>query len=147
MPHPPSAPFEVLEHSGDLSIVARGTGFLEALAHASSGLVSQIVDLEQIAEREEIPVRVEGDDDAERAIAFLNEILYLVYTRGWVPRRVKTLSQCTRKDCREIAGVVVGEALDPARHELKYDVKAVTYHGFQITTRRGLTEIRFLCDL
>jgi SHS2 domain-containing protein len=147
MSHAPPAPFEAVEHSGDLFIVARGADYLEALANASSGLVSQIVEADGIAEREERPVVVEGDDDEGRAVAFLNEILYVVYARHWLPRRVKTLAQCHRTGCRELSGTLVGEPYDPGRHELKYDVKAVTYHGFRIENKGDLTEIRFLCDL
>jgi SHS2 domain-containing protein len=137
----------VEEHSGDLEFVARGQDEFEALAHASAGLVHQIVPLDQIAEVEARSITVHGDTDTDRAIAFLNELLYLVYVRGWLPRRVRTLTRCNRTGCKELDAVLVGEPVDPARHEFKYDIKAVTYHRFEITHEQDSVILRFVCDL
>ncbi|HEY3296804.1 MAG TPA: archease [bacterium] len=139
--------YRIEDHSGDFKLEAWGRDCLEALASASQGLVQQIVSLDQIEEREQLPVTVRGDDQAERLIAFLNELLYLVYTRHWLPRRVKLLRQCSQKDCTELEAVLTGEPLDAARHEVKYDIKAVTYHNFQIREEGGITTLEFVCDL
>ena len=109
--------------------------------------MDQIVPLEAIGEREERSVVVEGEDDTARIIAFLNELLYLVYVQKWLPRRVRTLQQCGKHGCRELEAVLLGEPLDPARHEFKYDVKAVTYHDFEVVREGKQTIIRFVCDL
>jgi SHS2 domain-containing protein len=140
-------PFTVYDHSGDLRLVATGADFLEALANASVGLVNLLVEPATIRELEERPLRIAGDDETAQAVAFLNEVLYLASSRHWLVARVRTLTQCSRKGCRELEAIVVGEPLDPARHEFKYDIKAVTYHEFVIEKRDGITTIQFVCDL
>ena len=60
---------------------------------------------------------------------------------------VRTVQQCGRHGCRELEAVLVGEPVDAARHEFKYDVKAVTYHGFEVEREDERTMIRFVCDL
>jgi SHS2 domain-containing protein len=147
MNRPHFTPYTILGHSGDLKIVGRGCDLLEALANASLGLVSQIVRLEEIEEREERAVTVRGEEPGAQAIAFLNELLFLIYGRHWLPRRVKTLTRCSRKGCTDLDAVLVGEPVDPARHLFKYEIKAVTYHEFSIETEDGITSIHFLCDL
>ena len=147
MPRSEYLTYRVLEHSGDLRLEAWGEDLLEAIAHASSGLVDQIVPLEAIAEREERDIRVEGDDETARIVAFLNELVYLVFAGHWLPRRIRTLQQCSRHGCRALEAVLTGEPVDPARHAFVYDVKAVTYHGFEIAQDGERTVIRFVCDL
>lgn len=142
-----SSTFQVSDHSGDLKIEAWGRDCLEALAHASLALINQIVSLEQIGETEERSMIVSGDDDQSRCIAFLNELLYLVYAKHWLPGRVKLLRQCQQKGCQELEAILVGEPLDTSRHELKYDIKAVTYHDFEIQQEAQQITLRFVCDL
>ena len=140
-------PFSILEHSGDLRIRAEGQDFLEALAHASLGLLSQMTSPESVHEVEEQPVSVSGETTAEQAIAFLNELIYLAYGRHWIAKRVKRLTSCHRTDCKELEGVLLGEPVDPSRHEFRHDIKAVTYHDFKLEQKDGKTIIEFVCDL
>jgi SHS2 domain-containing protein len=147
MPDQKDRKFTVLDHSGDLRIAARGHDNLEALANAAAGLISEAVDPDRIDETEERSVIVQGDDEVEQTIAFLNELIFLIYARHWIPKRVRTLTRCRRKGCREVEAVLVGEPVDPARHEFKYDIKAVTYHDFQIRRENDEVVIEFVCDL
>jgi SHS2 domain-containing protein len=144
---PDRDPVTILEHSGDLKFRAEGRDFLEALARASEGMVNQIVPLEAVEEREEKPVRAEGEDKPAQAAAFLNELLFLTYARRWLPRRVRTMTRCNRKGCRVIEAVLVGEPWDPERHHSKYEIKAVTYHDLKVETEGAVTTIQFVCDL
>jgi len=147
MRHSAYRPVTILEHSGDLKIRAQGRDFLEALANASEGMMNQIVPSEEVEEREERPVEAAGDDEPVQAAAFLNELLFLTYARHWLPRRVRTMTRCTRNDCRVIEAVVAGEPWDPTRHHSKYEIKAVTYHELSVQPEGGLTTIQFVCDL
>jgi SHS2 domain-containing protein len=140
-------PYTILDHSGDLRIKAEGENFLEALAHASCGLLSQITSPDTVQEANERPIVVTGESQSEQALAFLNELLFLAYGRHWLPKRVKWLTLCAQKGCLELEGTLTGETVDPSRHEFKYDIKAVTYHDFKIEQINGRTMIEFVCDL
>ncbi|MBI5058181.1 archease [candidate division KSB1 bacterium] len=139
--------FRAVDHSGDLAVEAWGADELEALANASLGLVAQLVPLDTIEEREQFPLWIADEDVDRRMIAYLNEIIYLISARRWLPCSVKYMTNCNSKDCNELQVVLGGEPLDPTRHELKYDVKAVTYHGFRVTKETGMVKIYFVCDL
>jgi len=142
-----SRPYKISEHSGDVKIEAWGRDCQEALVNASLGLVNQIVTLESIEEAEERTIIVSGENDTARYIAFLNEILFLVYTKHWLLKRVRLLRQCLKTECREIEAVLVGEPLILTKHEIKYEIKAVTYHDFQIRKETASVTIEFVCDL
>lgn len=142
-----SGGFRILDHSGDLKIVAWGRTPLEALDFAVRAMCGQIVALPAIAELEETPVIATAEDATDRMVAFLNEVLFLFHTRRWLPCRVKRLSECSQGGCRSLTGILAGEPFDGSRHEIVHDVKAVTYHDFSTQDVNGKTEIRFVCDL
>jgi len=139
--------YSISDYSGDVQIEGRGQDCLEALANASRGLVDLIVPLDQVAEAQEQRIVVSGDREEDRFIAFLNEILFLVYTRHWLPKRVRQLTQCNRTGCRELRAILIGEPVDPGRHEFQYDVKAVTYHDFEMRMEGDTAIVHFVCDL
>jgi SHS2 domain-containing protein len=140
--------FSIQDHSGDLKICSHGEDYLEAIANASRGLVSQIVPLESISEQEERAISVPGDDETEQVVAFLNELLFLVYSRHWLPARVRRLSRCSQTGCKTLEAILVGEPVDRMRHEFRYEIKAVTYNEFAVchVPNGGIT-IQFVCDL
>ena len=140
-------PWQVKEHSGDLRISAYGCDNWEALAHASYALVAQIFESAPPNERELRTISVTGDDESARFIAFLNELIFLIDARSWVPVRIKRLTTCAKSGCDRLEAVISGEPLDPSIHKMKYDVKAVTYHDFQIIVEENVVVINFICDL
>jgi len=142
-----SPSYEVFDHSGDTQIKAWGRDCLEAYVNASLGLLNQIVTVDKLDEAEECSISVSGDDQTDRCVAFLNELLFLIYTKHWIPKRVRLLRECNQTGCSELKAVLVGEPLDPSRHEIKYDIKAVTYHDFRIEHSPGQVTISFVCDL
>jgi SHS2 domain-containing protein len=140
-------PWKVQDHSGDLRISAYGRDQMEALAHASYALLAQILEPAPPNERELRSVSVAGDDESARFIAFLNELIFLIDARSWVPVRIKRLSTCARSGCDRLEAVLSGEPLNPLIHRTKYDIKAVTYHDFRIFEEGNTVVVSFVCDL
>ncbi|MBU1920500.1 archease [bacterium] len=140
-------PFIFEEHSGDLRIKAFGRDEMEALANASSALLSQIVDLDKIEQRELRNIVIEDSDKDTCFIAFLNELVYLVDAQKWLPAGIKRLTTCARSGCDRIEAVLAGQPFNPLKHPIRCNVKAVTYHDFSISRESNLVVIRFVCDL
>ena len=85
----------------------------------------------------------EGNDPAELAVAFLNELLVLEETDGFLGRRI---SATTRgRPATSVRARVLGEPFDPARHVARTEVKAVTYHDLLFDPRAG--RARVIVDL
>ena len=123
-----AAPYEILEHTADVGLRARGASPAELFENAAAGMMEIAVDPAGVAEREQKAVAAEGPDREALLVNFLQEILWLVDGEGWLPRRVAV---------REISdtgvsAAVFGEPRDPARHNLRMIIKAVTYHQLSV---------------
>jgi len=135
--------FEILEHPSDAGILARGRTREEALIEASRGVTCIIVKPQGIQLREERAFRASGSDDGAQIVDWLNEILFFFDTEGLVLVDFAIDSWTDR----EIAGRARGDFYDPARHEFRTAVKAVTYHQFESHATADGWEIRVFVDL
>jgi len=78
------AEFELLEHTSDIGLLARGSNRNEALIAASHGLVSILVNAVDFKPVEERFFKATGSDEAAQIINWLNEILFFFDTEGIV---------------------------------------------------------------
>jgi SHS2 domain-containing protein len=135
--------FQLLEHTSDIGILARGSTREEALVEASRGLVSILVDPAAFRPLEERFFKAPGSDDAAQVINWLNEILFFFDTEGMVFAEFSVDSWTPF----EIVGHARGERLDIDRHEFRTAVKAATYHQFESHPTPGGWEFRIFVDV
>ncbi|MDQ7842791.1 MAG: archease [Armatimonadota bacterium] len=124
----PVAPFEVIEHTSEAGIIARGRTLPEVFANAAAGMLSFIISPESVRPVESRRIVVTADDREGLLVAWLNELLILLNGDGFIPRefRIEEL-EATR-----LQAEVRGEPVDPGRHRFRLDVKAATYHQLEI---------------
>lgn len=136
--------FALLEHASDVGLQGRGPDRRVALAAASLGLTSLMVDPATVEPRVQRHLRAAGSDEAAQIVAWLNEVLFLFDTEGLVFSRF----EITRWDHATVEGRASGEPFDPRRHELRTGVKAATYHQLASgPDGEGGWEIRVFLDL
>jgi protein archease len=116
--------FRVLEHTADVGFEAMGATREEVFANAARALQDLSVDLDRIEARDEIAIAVEGENASELLVNWLSQILYLSDAEGWVFRdfEIRRLRDCA------LEAIARGEKFDRARHHVKLEVKAITYH-------------------
>jgi SHS2 domain-containing protein len=139
----PVRPFETFEHTADVGLIARGHTLEEAFCNAAAGLVDLMVDPEGLREDVHLKVTAEAADRAGLLVAWLNELLYLLDTQGFVPRRCRVIEL---RDTM-LAAELSGDTVDPARHAVRRMVKAATYHGLSLTRTDTTWEARVILDV
>ncbi len=138
------ARFIEIDHSGDVGIEARGSDAAAALENVTRGLFSLMVrDVDKVAPRVERTIAVDASDDGDMVVDWLSEVITAASTRGEVYRTV----EIRRTGPHSVRGVLRGEPIDEARHALRFEVKAATYHGLAIESRDGGCRIRVIFDL
>jgi SHS2 domain-containing protein len=135
--------FELLEHTSDVGILARGATREDALIAASRGLVSVLVNPTSFRPVEERFFSAAGSDEAAQVVNWLNEILFFFDTEGLVFVEFAIDSWTTG----EITGRARGERYNPDRHEFRTGVKAATYHQFESHSTPHGWELRVFVDV
>jgi SHS2 domain-containing protein len=117
-------PFRILEHTADVGFEAFGSTREETFANAARALIDLMVDLDAIDPGEDIIVRIEGADPESLLVNWLSELLYLHDAEGWLFRDFEI--QNFRDD--SLVAIARGEKFQRSRHQVKLQVKAITYH-------------------
>jgi SHS2 domain-containing protein len=135
--------YETFDHTADIGLIARGRTLKALFANAAAGLVDLMVDPTGLREETPTTVTVSAADREALLVAWLNELLYLLDVRRFLPRRIDItlLSETALK------AELRGDTIDPARHVVRRMIKAATYHGLSLTRTNGVWEGRVILDL
>ena len=134
--------FELVDHTADVGIRGWGGTLSELFAAMAEGLFHVIGDPESVqpVQRRRVQLRAESPEDLLHD--WLDELNLLHQTHGELYGAFEVTT-----DGRELDAIVRGEPLDPARHDLRTEVKAVTWHDLRIErTDRGF-EAYVLLDI
>jgi len=121
--------YRILEHPADVGIESWGLTFPEALSMAVSGMVSVLIDPATVDPVEQRIIEVSADDNEVLVVRVLSEILFLFDGARFAPKSLHVQSYSEMS----VRGFVSGEPLQPMKHEIRLDVKAVTYHQLSVT--------------
>ena len=120
--------YEVFEHTADLGLRARAPDLDGLFAEAGRGLFAMIVEnLADVRPERRVTVHVRGQDREYLLFDWLNELLFTFDSEHLVLSEFEV-----RVNETGLTAEVKGEALDPARHRLDHEVKAITYHGLKV---------------
>ncbi|REJ73332.1 MAG: archease [Planctomycetota bacterium] len=120
--------FEYFDHTADVGIRVRAADLAELLADAGRALFGLIVEnLDDVRDAEVIDVRVAGAVGDDLLFDWLSELLHTFETTGLVLCRFDV--DLSNDGIRARAW---GEPIDPDRHRLGHEVKAVTYHMLKL---------------
>ncbi|MBN1664530.1 MAG: archease [Deltaproteobacteria bacterium] len=120
--------YRIFDHTADLGIEVRGVSLADLFDNAVSAVADMTADRERVKAQEIRVIRAEGSDREDLWVNFLREVLYAVNGERFL------IAECHIKeiDDTHVAAEVRGEPLDPLRHEIKKELKAVTYHQASI---------------
>ncbi len=135
--------FEFIDHTADVGLVAYGATREEVFINAAAGMVNLITDPEKIAPSLQREINLDADDYADLLVAWLNELLYLFDAENLIFSRF----DITRLTPNSLAATVSGEKIDLARHEIKTQVKAATYHQIKLETGAENFSARIILDI
>jgi SHS2 domain-containing protein len=135
--------FRVLEHPADIGIEAHGPTMADAFEAAAAGFLSLVVDPATVSAAVTKQITLAGDDDAHLLVRWLSELLFLFDGEHFVTHQAHVHSIAGN----ELRATVTGEMLDPARHTLRMDVKAVTYHRLSVGCSGGSCAVRVFFDI
>jgi len=120
--------YELLDHTADIGIVAFGRDLPEAFGNAAYAMFDILTDTDKIREMDRFDLRVSASNIEELLVTWLDELLYRYETERLICKRFVIDDM----DDVSLRATVFGEKLDPARHEVKLEIKSVTYHQLKV---------------
>jgi len=118
--------FKFVEHTADVEIKVWGNNLEDLFKNSFYGLLN-IISKETIPGKETRLIEITSPDNESLLVDFLNEVIYLITTRGWLPSEVVTLEITDTNLKTKLNGKVISSP-----ELIKTEVKATTYHNLKI---------------
>jgi SHS2 domain-containing protein len=135
--------YELFEHTADLGLRVQAADLDELFAEAGRGLFSILVEnLDEVGPTRTVEIRVEGRDRVYLLFDWLHELLMAFEIRRLVLSEFRV-----RVSDTGLAAEVRGEGLDPDRHRLLHEVKAITYHGLKLEQTAAGWQAEVIVDI
>jgi len=120
--------YEIFEHTADLGLRIRAASLDKLFEEAAAALFSVIVENPvDIRQSEQSSFQLEAERADELLRDWLGELLYRFHADRLLFSRFSVSVQDNR-----LRATAVGEPVDPARHKIEVEIKAVTYHGLKL---------------
>ena len=124
--------YRFLRHTADAKFQALGQTLEEAFANAALATSSLMWDWRKVEKKVEYPVRAEGRDLEQLLVNFLEEILYLLETKGFLLNSAEDMRIHKRNEGYILDTRFLGDNYSD-KYNLLGDVKAITYNEMSIT--------------
>ncbi len=120
--------YEFLEHTADVAFRACGKDVDELFEHAAEALESIMICLDDVACETPRAISLTSETCEDLLYDWLSELLILFELDLFAAR-------CCKVKIEEFSlhATCLGERINPDKHRLKEEVKAVTYHELEVT--------------
>jgi SHS2 domain-containing protein len=125
---------ELFEHTADLGLRVRAVDLNDLFRSAAEGLFDVVVaNRDDVLPRARQHVALSADSPETLLVDWLNELIYLGETSHHFFGRFDVR---VGPDGRSLDAEIHGEPLDPDRHVVDHEVKAVTRHGLRLVKEK-----------
>ena len=135
--------YRQIDHTGDIGIVVTASDMRELFAMAARAMFEIIADLSAVQPKEKRRVAIEAEDTDALLVRWLSELNFMHITQDKLFCRfaIRELTE-TRVEAE-----VFGETIDPDRHTIYTEIKAVTFHGLHIRETAEGVEAQIIFDM
>jgi len=144
------ASFRILDDIAiaDVAFEATGNNLSELFVAAAQAVIDIVADPTTVAKAWHRTIEREDDQIAELLFDWLSEIVYLKDAEDIVfCEAMASVVHDSVHRCWRLHGELIGETIDPARHELRSDVKAVTKHLYEVWENGEHWKARVVLDI
>jgi SHS2 domain-containing protein len=134
--------YVLLDHTADLRVAFRGPDLRALFENAAKALMDLMLMGVSSETSAPVAISVAGDDLPDLMVRWLGEILYLLEGEG----RVVISLEINRLSTTILDATVNTVPFDPAVHEIRNDIKAVTYHQIEVAEKGDHWEAKVIFD-
>ena len=134
---------ELIDHTADAGFVVRATTLPELFERSAWGMFSIITEPGSVQPKTAERITLDAPDLPALLVRWLGELNFRHVTRHFL------FSEFLIHDVNEqrLTAEARGEPIDPARHTVHTEIKAVTFHGLQIQQTGSVWRAQVIFDL
>lgn len=134
---------DYIDHTGDAGILLRAENLRQLFERAAWGMFSVLTNVAEIRLVEVTRIQAGANDLPALMLAWLSELNY----RHVTEHRLFGKFEIRDINDRMIVAEVSGETINPDRHTIFTEIKAVTFHGLRLEKSDNGWEAQIIFDL
>jgi SHS2 domain-containing protein len=134
---------ETFDHTADVGLTARADSPAELLDALAECMCDLVCPRKNVSSDNKRTIAVQAPDFEALTVDFLEAVLGAIQTDRFAVASVTVTNVTQTSAGAELSGT----ALDPQRHEILTEIKAVTYHELEVVERDGQWTARVILDL
>lgn len=139
--------FKYLEDiaTADVAFMARGSTVEELFEECALATFEAMINTKKVKAKIEKEMVLEAEGLEELLMEWLGRLIFLkdAEVLAFSKFRVKIV----KNEGYRLEGKAWGEEIEMSKHELRNDVKAVTYHRFELVEKKGAWEATVVLDI
>lgn len=139
--------FQYHEHTADITVECWGSTLEEAFEEAAVATLEVILDTSTVEPNESVTIEVSGIDLNELLVEWIGQIIALIDTemKFFSKFKIEKLETCA--EGFSLVGKAMGEPINLEKHDVRTEVKAMTYADLMIDKGPEKISIWFTLDL
>jgi SHS2 domain-containing protein len=139
-------PFEFFDVTADVGFRAHGHNLEEAFENAALAVFDTITNIKRINKRLSKRITIESEDEKALLYDWLTELLFIHDSENLVFCKFRVKMRKEKPDKFVLEAEASGEEFDPTIHEIRDEVKAVTFHLMKIQRENGY-KVQVILDI
>ena len=135
--------YQIIDHTADLGIIVQGTDEKNLFIRAAQAMTDLMVEGDISKKTVIKDVSLQGEDFPDLMVRWLGEILYLFDGENLIVNSIKIKSISPTK----LKSTLTLTSFEPEHHQVKREIKAVTYHQISVDQVNDGWEARVIFDI
>lgn len=134
--------FRIIEHTADIGIEVEAESLEALLENAAAAMVS-IISSKTAKPRKSVSISIDADDLEALMYSWLNEILFIVFSRNLLPSTFRVRSASPNR----LEAEILGDSFKPEKRALEAEIKGATFHNMYVSEESGVWNARVIFDV
>ena len=136
-----------IDHTGDIGIQVAASTLPQLFERAALGMFRVLTDLDAVQTPDATTISVEGRDREALMVRWLSELNYRHTVDDVLYGAFKVKSIDETDDGLTLKATARGESIDPDRHTVYTEIKAITFHGMEIRETDNGWTVQVIFDM
>ena len=135
--------YKIIDHTADTGIIVEGNDEKNLFIRAAQAMTDLMVKGDTSKKTVIKDVFIRGEDFPDLMVKWLGEILYLFDGENLIVNSIKIKSISPTK----LKSILTLSSFEPERHQVKREIKAVTYHQISVDNVNDGWQARVIFDI
>ncbi len=139
--------YNFIDHTADIAVEVKGDTIEDLFIASASAWQESVIEKNELNSSVKKQINIEDLSHEELLVHFLDELNFLLLTKKWILAKINKIEIKKIEDKFNLKADITGENINEKRHQIKVEIKAVTFHQMEIKKINSKYSTRIVFDI